>query len=277
MSGQVSNGYILFYVIGKIITGCTNKIISKAQDNTIDHFTGRHFFHPFVQTFTMFIGEFACLLVFLSLSRWSASFKKGLESSKAAARKKGVTKDVPLFVPMIPTLCDITGTTFSYAALTFMTASVASMMTGAIPVFTAILSVTFLKRKLNKQHIVGVFLVTVGVTLVGLSHFLNATSEGSDPSLGLILKVISLLLSAVQFTVEEMIVNHGFIHPLKMVGFEGFWGLIFSFITMMLASQVPCDTNASYCNLGRLENPGNAWYDIKHDSEIGRASCRERV
>ena len=42
----------------------------------------------------------------------------------------------------------------------------------------------------------------------------------------MLLLVIAFLMYGVQFNIEEKLLNKYFLHPLELVGFEGFWGLI---------------------------------------------------
>jgi len=265
MAEEVSSTFLLILIIGKVFTGACNAITAKLQDMTIDKFTGREFFHPYFQTFVMFIAEFLCLVAFFSLFKLSAGFKADVIKGREEARKKGVTKECPFYIPLLPTLCDISATNLSYASLTYMASSIAVMLNGALPIFTAILSVIFLKRKLWEHHYLGLFLLVIGIGTVGFSALMEAKSEGSNVLLGLILKIVSLSITAVQYTVEEKILTKSYIHPLKMVGFEGFWGLFLSVIVMFVASNIPCDNEREYCNMGYLENPHNAIYDIMHD------------
>lgn len=58
-------------------------------------------------------------------------------------------------VCILPACCDLGGTTLSGIGLLFTTASVWQMLRGSIILFTGILSVVFLKRKLEKFKWVG--------------------------------------------------------------------------------------------------------------------------
>jgi len=265
MPEDTSSSFLTILIIGKVVTSACNSITAKLQDMTIDKFTGRDFFHPYFQTFIMFIAESLCLVAFYSLVKFSAGFKVNVIKDREEARKKGITNDCPNYVPLLPSVCDITATTLNYAALTYMASSIAVMLNGALPIFTAILSVIFLKRKLWEHHYLALFLLVIGIGTVGFSALMEAKSEGTNILLGLILKIVSLSITAIQYTMEEKILTKRYIHPLKMVGFEGFWGIFVSAIVMIVASYIPCDNEREYCNMGYLENPHNAVYDIMHD------------
>lgn len=68
----------------------------------------------------------------------------------------------------IPAFFDVLGSILKFIALTMVTASVYQMMRGLICAITAFFSITFLKKTLYRHHFVGVFLITLGVFVVGL-------------------------------------------------------------------------------------------------------------
>lgn len=74
-------------------------------------------------------------------------------------------------------MCDFCATCLQFAGLLMVPASIWQMLRGGTLVIVAIFSVLFLNRKLFRHHILGLFLVVCGITLVGL-----AAIEGSDPT-----------------------------------------------------------------------------------------------
>ena len=56
------------------------------------------------------------------------------------------------------------------------------MLRGGVIVLVAIFSVTILKRKLYGHNFLGIFLVIIGVTMVGLSAILNNSGDDSNSS-----------------------------------------------------------------------------------------------
>src|SRR5690606_35644251 len=124
MPEETSSSFLMILIIGKVVTGASNSITAKLQDMTMDKFTGRDFFHPYFQTFVMFIAEFLCLVAFFSLVKLSSGFKADIIKGREEAKKKGVTKECPYYIPLLPTICDISATNMSYAALTYMASSI---------------------------------------------------------------------------------------------------------------------------------------------------------
>jgi drug/metabolite transporter (DMT)-like permease len=75
-----------------------------------------------------------------------------------------------------PALCDVTATSVMYVALTLTTASSFQMLRGSIMIFVGILSVVFLKKKLEWFRWLGMFIILAGLIVVGVSDFLQVKS-----------------------------------------------------------------------------------------------------
>jgi Nucleotide-sugar transporter len=157
----------------------------------------------------------------------------------------------------LPACCDITGTTLMNVGLLFVAASIYQMTRGALVLFVGLFSVIFLKRKLYLYHWFSLFLVVMGVGLVGLAGALfkgdkNPHSLQEDdfnlvkslasiardlvvraeaPAvlhtvLGIFLIAFAQIFTATQFCLEEWILERYALEPLKVVSWEGLFGFI---------------------------------------------------
>lgn len=72
-----------------------------------------------------------------------------------------------LFLLALPSSCDIMGTTLVNVGLIMVPASIYQMVRGFLVVFVGLFSVMFLKRRLTGSQWGGLFLVVLGVSLVG--------------------------------------------------------------------------------------------------------------
>ncbi|NWS78970.1 S35F6 protein, partial [Crotophaga sulcirostris] len=118
------------------------------------------FQHPFLQAVGMFLGEFSCLGVFYLLvwrDRWRP------EPTMAPSQPFSPL----LFLP--PALCDMTGTSIMYVALNMTSASSFQMLRGSVIIFTGLLSVAFLGRRLEPSQWLGILVTIVGLVVVGLA------------------------------------------------------------------------------------------------------------
>ncbi|KFQ99282.1 Solute carrier family 35 member F6, partial [Nipponia nippon] len=118
------------------------------------------FQHPFLQAVGMFLGEFSCLGVFYLLV-WRDQRRP--EPSMAPSQPFSPL----LFLP--PALCDMTGTSIMYVALNMTSASSFQMLRGSVIIFTGLLSVAFLGRKLELSQWLGILVTIVGLVVVGLA------------------------------------------------------------------------------------------------------------
>lgn len=159
----------------------------------------------------------------------------------------------------IPACCDITGTTLMNVGLLFVAASIYQMTRGALVLFVGLFSVIFLKRKLHAFHWVSLVIVVLGVALVGLAGAIwsgkspdsaprhtpelkevillarEAIAEASDPAVvqtivGIFLIAGAQIFTASQFCVEEWILEHYALEPLKVVAWEGIFGFLVTII-----------------------------------------------
>lgn len=157
----------------------------------------------------------------------------------------------------LPACCDITGTTLMNVGLLFVAASIYQMTRGALVLFVGSFSVIFLKRKLYAYHWMSLFVVVVGVGLVGLAGAINSGDKNPsldpehDPELlaraltlardlasqatdaavlrtivGIFLIAFAQVFTATQFCVEEFILEKYALQPLKVVAWEGTFGLL---------------------------------------------------
>lgn len=136
----------------------------------------------------------------------------------------------------------------------FLDASVWQMVRGAIVVFTAGLSVVFLKRRLYIHHIVGLVVVVTGLLLVGYaaladSHSSSGQRRSGSTLLGLMLTLVSQLVSASQSCFEEYLLKGRSVSAKRTVGMEGFWGIIIQGILLFVFCYIPGSDHGSYENI----------------------------
>ena len=181
-----------------------------------------------VQAVLMFMGEMCC---FIAFKVWYYS---------RVARQQ----DISIFGPQkfnplvwaIPAMCDLAGTSTMYLALTWTYAASFQMLRGSVIIFTGILSVTFLGNKLKWNQWLGMFIVIVGLSIVGTGDYVFFSGGGhlskSMVLAGDLLIVLAQGIAAVQMTVEEKIIRKYKVPPLQGVGWEGIFG--FSVLVILL-------------------------------------------
>jgi drug/metabolite transporter (DMT)-like permease len=181
------------------------------------------------------------------------------------ADNRTVLKGWKLVLLGLPACCDITGTTLMNVGLLFVAASIYQMTRGALVLFVGLFSVLFLKRKLYLYHWFSLVVVVVGVALVGLAGAIytgdknspapketnlelvrtmmlaarDVVVEAADPIVvrtvvGIFLIAFAQIFTATQFCLEEWILENYALEPLKVVAWEGLFGLIVTIVLQII-------------------------------------------
>lgn len=170
-----------------------------------------------------------------------------------------------VFLLALPACCDITGTTLMNVGLLFVAASIYQMTRGALVLFVGLFSVLFLRRKLYFYQWSALFIVVLGVAIVGLAgaiapntqsepaprsvietglYAVRATSdevramartpEAVQTIIGVLMIAAAQIFTATQFVLEEWILENYALEPLKVVGWEGIFGFVVTLIGMIV-------------------------------------------
>ncbi|KAF9312076.1 hypothetical protein BGZ91_006626 [Linnemannia elongata] len=304
-------GMLVAGTANTVITKYQDMACVKNCDNP-DPRTHEHFEQPIWQTLNMFMGETLCLVaasIFAFLAekygraKWADLIldaeeddilavveSDGLLSSPAHAQGHGnghgdghaaPLKKKKLEGPLVlllwlPTLCDMTASTLMNVGLIYCAASVYQMLRGALVIFTGLLSVIFLGRKLLAYEWFALFTIVAGIATVGLASVitpatkdLNAEPDSDEAIqaakaiLGIFLVLFAQIFTATQFVVEEKFLSGYQIAPLRAVGFEGLFGTITVLVAMpILHFTIGASHPGSYFDL----NAG--WEQIKTYPQI---------
>merc|ERR1719154_231513 len=140
-------------------------------------------------------------------------------------------------------------------------------------IFVGLLSVIFLKKKLEWFRWTGMAVIFSGILMVGGADFMKTGDEDSSGMskavVGDIIIVCAQLVAACQFVYEEKYIAKYNVHPLKVVGSEG----IFGFITLVLV-QIPLyfiiinGFQIGYNPDGRLEDPLDAFTQMNNEPRL---------
>lgn len=157
----------------------------------------------------------------------------------------------------LPALCDVCGTTLMHIGLLFVVPSIYQMTRGMLVIWVGILSVIFLKKRLYLFQWSALVTVVLGVSLVGLAGALfngdgrEAALEAAKDSADLMARAVrspdtlhtilgvsliggAQIFTATQFVFEEFILEKYELAPLKVVGWEGIFGLAGTTLGMLV-------------------------------------------
>lgn len=188
-----------------------------------------------------------------------------------------------VFLLALPACCDITGTTLMNVGLLFVAASIYQMTRGALVLFVGLFSVLFLRRKLYFYQWSALFIVVLGVGIVGLAGALAphdtlkpdsdsvtqplllslraaseeiqamATPAAVQTIIGVLMIAAAQIFTATQFVLEEWILENYALEPIKVVGWEGVFGFVVTVIAMLIL----------HLAVGRTERGRYGYFDAK--------------
>ncbi|XP_043599136.1 solute carrier family 35 member F6 [Bombus pyrosoma] len=247
-----------------VVTGSFNTLSVKYADQQVvpdENGQPRHFNHPFMQSSFMFIGEMMCLLVFKVLYHYYS--RRGDNSVDSNPLTKGSHVFNP-FILLIPALCDTCATSIMYVGLNMTYASSFQMFRGAVIIFTAVLSMGFLNKKLVSREWLGIVMVIIGLALVGLSDITMEKSDVSTNSIltGDLLIICAQVIIAVQMVIEEKFIAGQNIPALQAVGWEGIFGFITICIIMIPLNFIHVPPPFADNSQGTLEATKDAFIQI---------------
>lgn len=219
--------------------------------------TSYTFKHSMLQTFLMFLGEYLNLIVFalplmFNVDKLKTHFVDLQRNAKRTKRALIFTKLWAAF----PCLLDAFGSGLSITSLLLLPASVCQMLQGGQIVTTCLFSKWINNRPILRHHFAGVLFSSVGFILVGLAGYIATTGGDSEGNytvggffLGVVFMILNLVLQAIQSNVEERIMTKNAIPPMRMVGLEGLFGIIWMFAVLVVLSYIPCP-NSQLCDIG---------------------------
>lgn len=237
-------------IILMVVTGSINTIATKIQQkialNTRLLFEG----HQWFITYGMFIGEMFLLGGYLTVVLKRKKEEKLTEEEKQEKflalsdedkieSKKGRASN---FVFIISASCDLCATTISTFGITYLSSSMFQMFRGLELLFVMFFAKFFLGNPIYRHHVLGVGSVVFGLFLVGLNSLLNKDASATNPTLGMILVIISQVFSSSQYVIQEKILVKYFAHPFQLVGFEGFWGFSIYTVILIIFQNISCDS-----------------------------------
>ncbi len=183
----------------------------------------------------------------------------------------------------LPACCDIAGTTLMNVGLLFVAASIYQMTRGALVLFVGLFSVIFLRRKLYLYQWCSLFIVVLGVAIVGLAgaiapnpqakpkpqslvetsalvlraatdyvKTMGQKEEALQTVVGVLMIAGAQIFTATQFVLEEFILEKYALEPLKVVGWEGIFGFLVTVIGMIIL----------HLAVGRTEQGRYGYFDV---------------
>eukprot|EP00929_Paragymnodinium_shiwhaense_P008582 TRINITY_DN11253_c0_g1_i1.p1 TRINITY_DN11253_c0_g1~~TRINITY_DN11253_c0_g1_i1.p1 ORF type:complete len:399 (+),score=107.25 TRINITY_DN11253_c0_g1_i1:84-1280(+) len=216
----------------------------------------KKFDKPWSQNILMFVGESFMMGGYLVRQR-----KDGRTVTNGETARRP-----PFYIFSAPAACDVLGTGIGGVGMLYISASVWQMMRGSLLIFTSLLSVMMLKKKLYLYNWTAVLVCAVGLALIGVSAILDQKDDGNGSNgvqyalLGMGLTVLSQFFAATQMVLEEFFVKGWKASAEQTVGSEGVWGICVMVVMLTIMYAIPGQDAGSYENfidsLQMIENSG---------------------
>lgn len=202
----------------------------------------------------MFLGELSCLLAFNILY---AYYKRKDYTDEQLPPSLSGNRNFRRSVFALPALCDMLATSTMYVGLNLTYASSFQMLRGSLIIFTAILSICFLGKRLKIYEYFGIAFVIAGLTVVGVADMQSSghTKDATHIIIGDVLIILAQIVTAIQMVLEEKFVNSQSVSPLQVVGWEGFFGFTTTVILLVPMYFI-------YVGQGIFTNPGGQIEDV---------------
>lgn len=201
----------------------------------------RHFNKPWLLNWFMFWAEFSLLPIY-AIRRILSQRRRRL---KGKPPKPG--SQVSPFVFILPAACDLLGSGFLCVGTLFVPAAVASMVRGSMVIFSALMSVLFLKKHLLVFHYLALLITTAGLGLVSYAAIRDAGEQAQGGTkqtlLGITIIMIGVLCNAFQMVFEEYLLSGAKASAQLVVGLEGMWGVMMNGILLVVLSFLPGSDN----------------------------------
>jgi len=164
----------------------------------------------------------------------------------------------------IPAVFDLIAALFTNVALLYLPASVLQMLRASGIVFTALLSVSFLGKRMIAIQWCGIAVCCLGVMLAGTSDLTALSTDGLEwMLLAIAFALMSQFIGALQAIGEEALIKKLDLPPLETLGWEGLWGLVLVLgIVQPVASTLPGPDN------GHLEDFADTLAMLANNPEL---------
>ena len=269
----------------------------------------RPFRHPFLQACGMFVGEMMCMVAYKLVKCYRnrrRSQSSGIQIQNEGEDEQPQEEQRPSYNPFIflpPALCDMTATSIQYIGLTLTYASSFQMLRGAVIIFTGLLSMVFLRKRLAVYRWIGIIFVIAGLAIVGVSDiffppppkngtdltstpmfskeyfgvFNNAKDDNNhtshDQLIGDVLIVCAQVIVATQMVYEEKFIAKYDVPALQAVGWEGTFGFLTLATLLIPFYFIYVGPDFGHNPRMVIEDAYDGLYQLSHNPLLATAFC----
>ncbi|KAL7717182.1 EamA domain-containing protein [Entamoeba marina] len=233
---------------GMLLFGTGSSVTMKVQlDMECTGYGGisHTFDKPFFQSIVMFSSMSLCFFIEKLLQLYDRLTNKEAKYEQLSDDGKVPKEQGSVFVVMIPATFDLIASTIMTFGLIWTPVSVFQMLRGSMIIFSSILSRIFIGKKVRWGQILGITVSFIALVMVGTSAVTSGQTglvetTGFQTFMGICLILLAQLIQAGQIVAEEFFMSNLTLPPLKVVTFEGVFGLLeIALICCPLAYFVP--------------------------------------
>lgn len=250
------------------------KWMNRNSEKTCSNCPKQIFKAPMWQTLLMFSGREFVKKEF-AFTNYSESLALGAYTFDKYVTRKGWLNfsglEDPLAKPTlprafwcIPATLDLLGSTACNIAFTITFVSTVQILRNSNVVMCALLQTLYLRRALRLSEWVGIFIITVGMTMSGI--FAMVTSDPSTAShsgyswVGIILALVGTAFISFQMIFEERLMRKYFASPVAGVGYQGLIGICLATFGLLVSDIIGYERFAT------------TWHQVQHNKAIRAAS-----
>jgi len=269
-------------IVGMLLTGTVNTLTMKilftikSVDSTGDYAL---FKKPWFGTLNMLTAMFAVGIVdkVYRMLQGAPTLVPDEYEALADGKPQGRSWSYKVLMVAVPAFLDLLATAFACIGIMYIPASIWQMLRGACIIFSAIFSITFLKRRMHAFNWLGLAIVVVGVVGVGYAGVLsNAVShpddetDGNDDSrpgggimFGMAMVLAGQIFQAGQVVAEEFLMKDVDLPAMQIIGWEGAWGTL-----MMFALVYPALWLIPGEDHGHYEDGWDTWVQLTNSRDL---------
>lgn len=169
---------------------------------------------------------------------------------------------------------DCMGSGLQTFALLFVPPSIYSIGKNATVIFTAFFSIVYLKKRLFRHQILGIFIIMAGFILVAVSEILYDEEQKSHHKkfnfmsvIGIVSLFISLIFQGFCYCYEENLFDQFDVNVAHLLGYESMFGAVISTFLFFITMNLTC-VHPEFCNseFGQpIDSPPFAIYDLQYN------------
>jgi uncharacterized membrane protein len=99
----------------------------------------------------------------------------------------------------------------------------------------------------EKHQVIGSIVTVVGLCIVDIADVFTNEDNGPFLNWWTILMIVPMFFSGLWITYQQRLFLYYYTEPLKLIGYEGVFGMIYCTITIMIFNLVPCPLESTWC------------------------------